>query len=55
VDGKPRWGNQTDSGQNNLSPSDDRASLRSATYPGLAQAFADQFGGFMSSVLRRAA
>ena len=27
-----RWGNQTDSGQNNLGPSDDRSNLRSITY-----------------------
>ena len=40
VDGKPRWGNQTDSGQNRLGPSEDRAMLRSLTYPGIARAFA---------------
>lgn len=32
VDGKPRWGNQTDSNQNKLGPSEDRWKLRSATY-----------------------
>lgn len=44
VNGKKRWSNQTDSGQNNLIPSDDRAMLRSKTYPGIAQAMADQWG-----------
>jgi hypothetical protein len=44
VDGKPRWGNQTDSGQNKLTPSEDRWKLRSATYPGIADAMADQWG-----------
>jgi hypothetical protein len=39
-----RWSNQTDSGQNKLTPSDDRWKLRSATYPGIADAFADQYG-----------
>lgn len=40
----PRWANQTDSGQNNLLMTDDRWKLRSATYPGIAQAMADQWG-----------
>jgi hypothetical protein len=44
VDGKPRWSNQTDSGQNKLAPSDDRWKLRAATYPGIAAAMADQWG-----------
>lgn len=39
VNGKKLWANQTDSGQNRLSPSDDRAELRSKTYPGIAEAF----------------
>lgn len=39
VNGRPRWANQTDSGQNKLSPSDNRAELRSKTYPGIAEAF----------------
>ena len=37
-----RWSNQTDSGQNNLGPSDDRWKIRSYTYPGIANAMADQ-------------
>ena len=44
VDGRPRWGNQTDSGQNRLPPSADRWKARSATYPGLAAAMASQWG-----------
>lgn len=38
---RPRWGNQTDSGQNRESPGDDRWSVRSETYPGIAAALAD--------------
>lgn len=45
VDGKPRWANQTDSGQNRLGPSPDRWKLRSITYEGIAAAMADQWGG----------
>lgn len=37
---KPRWANQTDSGQNRESPGDDRWSVRSETYPGIANALA---------------
>ena len=44
VDGKKRWGNQTDSGQNRLGPSEDRWKIRSETYAGIAQAMADQWG-----------
>jgi hypothetical protein len=44
VNGRQRWGNQTDSGQNRLSPSPDRWKLRSATFPGIAAAMADQWG-----------
>jgi hypothetical protein len=39
-----RWGNQTDGGQNKLGPSADRWAERSLTYPGIADAFADQWG-----------
>lgn len=39
-----RWGNQTDSGQNNLSPGPDRWKERARTYPGIARAMADQWG-----------
>jgi hypothetical protein len=41
---KYRWGNQTDSGQNVLAPSDDRWKLRSKTYAGIADAMAEQWG-----------
>lgn len=44
VDGRKRWGNQTDSGQNRLSPSPDRWKRRSATYTGIAAAMAAQWG-----------
>lgn len=44
VNGKPRWGNQTDSGQNRLGPSDDRWKKRSETFQGIAQAMAEQWG-----------
>lgn len=43
VAGKPRWGNQTDSGQNRLSPGADRWRERSLTYQGIANAMADQW------------
>ncbi len=41
---RKRWGNQTDSGQNKLPPSEDRWKLRSKTYAGIAQAMAEQWG-----------
>jgi hypothetical protein len=44
----PRWANQTDSGQNNLTPGDDRWLERSATYPGIAAALGDQHGGWLA-------
>lgn len=44
VDGKKRWGNQTDSGQNRLPPSEDRWKIRSETYQGIAEAMASQWG-----------
>jgi len=44
VDGRPRWANQTDSGQNRLPPSADRWEQRSNTYQGIAEAMADQWG-----------
>jgi hypothetical protein len=45
-DGKqrPRWGNQTDSGQNRLTPSADRWKARALTYSGVARAMAEQWG-----------
>jgi hypothetical protein len=44
VEGKPRWGNQTDSGQNCLGPSETRAAERSLTYGGIAKAMSNQWG-----------
>lgn len=43
VDSKPRWANQTDSGQNRLGPSADRAMIRGTTYRGIAEAMASQW------------
>ena len=45
VNGRPRWANQTDSGQNRLAPSADRWKKRSETYQGIANAMAQQWGG----------
>ncbi len=45
---KPRWGNQTDKGQNRLGQSKSRVANRARTYPGIAQAFADQWGKIAS-------
>lgn len=44
VDGKPRWSNQTGSGQNILSPSPTRGLERARTYAGIAAAMAEQWG-----------
>lgn len=44
VEGKKRWSNQTDSGQNRLGPSEDRWKERSKTYQGIADAMAAQWG-----------
>lgn len=44
VNGRPRWGNQTDSGQNKLAPGADRWKIRSETYRGIADAMAFQWG-----------
>jgi site-specific DNA-cytosine methylase len=44
INGRKRWGNQCDRGQNKLGPSDDRWKLRSTTYPGIATAMASQWG-----------
>jgi len=44
VNGKPRWANQTDSGQNRLAPGPKRAADRARTYQGIADAMAEQWG-----------
>jgi len=41
---RPRWANQTDSGQNRLPPSAGRAAERAKTYRGIANAMAEQWG-----------
>lgn len=51
IDGKQRWSNQTDSGQNRLGPSQDRWKERSRTYEGIAEAMAQQWGGLESLLL----
>ena len=43
VNGQKRWANQTDSGQNKLSPSKYRWKERSKTYPGIADAIVTQW------------
>lgn len=43
VNGKKRWANQTDSGQNKLPPSERRWADRSRTYAGIAAAMAAQW------------
>lgn len=43
VNGEKRWGNQTDTGQNKLPPSEKRAELRSKTYKGIAEQMAHQW------------
>jgi len=50
-----RWANQTDSGQNRLSPSDNRAAERGITYLGVALAMAWQWAGIAEEALRAAA
>jgi hypothetical protein len=49
VNGKNRWANQTDGGQNKLTPSDDRWKLRSTTYSGIAEAMASQWSAYALS------
>lgn len=44
VDGVKRWSNQTDAGQNKLTPSEDRGAIRAVTYQGIAKAMAEQWG-----------
>lgn len=44
VNGVERWDNQTDTGQNRLSPSTTRWLERSKTYPGIAAAMGAQWG-----------
>ena len=43
ANGKPRYRNQTPTGQNKIGPSADRWKLRSKTYQGIAEAMAEQW------------
>lgn len=43
----PRWGNQTDSGQNKLGPSADRWMIRADTYDGWSRAMVQQWGSLL--------
>lgn len=44
IDGKPRWANQTDSGQNRLPPSPTRSADRARNYFGIVCAMGQQWG-----------
>ena len=44
INGKSRWSNQTDGGQNKLTPSENRWQIRAKTYSGIAEAMANQWG-----------
>jgi len=44
ANGRPRWRNQTGTGQNKLGPSPTRAGERAKTYQGIADAMAAQWG-----------
>jgi hypothetical protein len=46
-----RWSNQSDGGQNKLPPSENRWLERSKTYPGIAEAFGEQWGNQKQSIL----
>lgn len=48
---KPKWNNQTKSGQNKLSAKPDRWKLRSKTYQGIADAIATQWGNYLLQIL----
>ena len=50
-----RWSNQTDSGQNRLGPSEERAGQRSESYPGICAALAMQMTAAVGGELRLAA
>jgi ribosomal protein L40E len=47
---RPRWSNQTDSGQNKLGPSANRAAARAQTYRGIARAMAEQWSEDLKKV-----
>jgi len=45
---RERWGNQTDSGQSNATPSDDRWDDRSKTFDGIADALVDAVDAYLT-------
>lgn len=49
---RERWGNQTDSGQNKLGPSEERWKERARTYQGVADAMAEQWGAAVENGMR---
>lgn len=55
VNGRERWANQTDAGQNRLSPGADRWKDRSRTFPGIADAIAAHLGNHTPDQMRNAA
>lgn len=52
VGGRPRWANQTDSGQNRVAPGVNRWLERSQTYHGIAAAMGDQWGRWLNERAR---
>lgn len=48
-----RWANQTDSGQNKLTPGPDRWKERARTYDGWSNAMADQWGRYLRGIYVR--
>lgn len=44
----PRWGNQTDTGQERTTPGDNRWLERSKTWPGIAAAMGEQWGAWLN-------
>lgn len=53
ANGKPRWANQTDSGQNRLGPSQTRAKDRAKSYPGIAAAMAHQWSSHLAAMAKQ--
>jgi hypothetical protein len=50
----PRWGNQTDSGQEKTTPGEGRWLERSKTWPGIAAAMGDQWGRYLNEIAKAA-
>lgn len=53
TNGRPRWNNQTPTGQNHIGPRVERWKDRSRTYSGIADAMAEQWGNPTPSVMQR--